>query len=170
MNGLHLLKGVSTVVAAAGPRAAALLIGFGLSGAFSEEALAEPGDLLLTLNSPSPVSGDRFGNSVAIDGDLMVVGAPFDDSSGVEDAGTAYVFDADNGALVAILDNPTPAANDQFGSDGNGQGNGVAIDGNLVVVGARHHAVAEQPGRVCTRASANDRTGERLKTGRHCGG
>ena len=35
---------------------------------------------------------DRFGESVAISGDLLVIGAPFNDNSG-DNSGAAYVFE-----------------------------------------------------------------------------
>ena len=40
------------------------------------------GALLLVIPNPSPASGDRFGDSVAISGSRVVVGAPFDEFSG----------------------------------------------------------------------------------------
>ena len=85
---------------------------------------ATPSKVVTTL-------GFQNGLSVAIDGTRIVVGAPFDDT-GATDAGSAYVFDlaAQNPTQpVATLNNPTPAANDKFGS-------AVAISGSRVVVGA----------------------------------
>ena len=37
---------------------------------------------------------DRFGNSVSIDGDTMVIGAQYDDDKG-DKSGSAYVFTRD---------------------------------------------------------------------------
>ncbi len=88
-----------------------------------------PSALLATLNNPAPAAGDYFGGSVAISGNLVVVGANYDDPGGVTWTGTAYVFDATTGALVATLNNPAPNVSDHFGYP-------VAISGNLVVVGA----------------------------------
>jgi len=65
---------------------------------------------------------------VAVSGNTVVVGAPWDDT-GASDAGSAYVFDATTGGLLRTLNNPTPAASDYFG-------NSVAVSGNTVVVGA----------------------------------
>ncbi|HJZ58501.1 MAG TPA: hypothetical protein VKE74_26400, partial [Gemmataceae bacterium] len=73
------------------------------------------GDLLRTLANPTPALADQFGVSVAIDGNLMAVGAPFDDPGGVTDAGSVYVFNITTGALVATIPNPSPAAGDGFG-------------------------------------------------------
>ena len=72
---------------------------------------------IATLNNPGPAVGDRFGGSVAIFGRRVVVGAHQDDTGGT-DAGAAYVYDlgsATPAAPVITLNNPGPAASDQFG-------------------------------------------------------
>ncbi len=79
--------------------------------------------------------GDTFGNSVAIDGDYVVVGAIFEDGLGSY-RGAAYVFNrnqggTDNWGQVAKLVASDAEDNDQFGSS-------VAISGDNVVVGARY--------------------------------
>ena len=76
---------------------------------------------------------DRFGDSVAIDGDTVVVGADQDDDGG-SDSGSAYVFSEPAGGWVNAtsdvkLTASDPAANDRFGFS-------VAVDGGTVVVGA----------------------------------
>jgi len=86
------------------------------------------GALVATLTNPTPGSGDRFGASVAVSGNTVVVGA-YQDDTGASNSGSAYVFNATTGALVATLANPTPAASDNFGTS-------VAVSGNTVVVGA----------------------------------
>ena len=55
------------------------------------------------LTASDAAEGDWFGQSVDIDGDWIIVGAPFHDANGgeIEDAGAAYVFRRD--------DNGTPA-------------------------------------------------------------
>ena len=76
---------------------------------------------------------DRFGNSVAISGDTVVVGAPSDDDKG-EDSGATYVFERDQGGIGnwgqgAKLLASDDAAADRFGVS-------VAISGDTMVVGA----------------------------------
>ena len=74
-----------------------------------------------------------FGDSFAIDGDRLVVGA-WSDSSVVLQAGAAYVFEADGlGGFteVARLEASDAAARDNFGLD-------VAVDGDRIVVGAQN--------------------------------
>jgi len=104
---------------------------------------ATNGALTATLDNPAPAGADFFGDSVAVSGNLVVVGARNDHPGEIEGQGTAYVFDARTGALLATLDNPAPSANDQFGTS-------VAVSGNAVVVGAP----SEDPGGVFEAGSA----------------
>jgi uncharacterized repeat protein (TIGR01451 family) len=74
---------------------------------------------------------DRFGWSVAISGDTVVVGAPLDDTAAGFDVGSAYVF-VRSGSVwseQAKLTASDAAAFDRFGWS-------VAISGDTVVVGA----------------------------------
>ena len=73
------------------------------------------GNLLQTFENPNPDPNDQFGMSMAVFGNHLVVGAPYDDEAGVEDAGAAYVFDLTTGSLLASLMNPWPDADDWFG-------------------------------------------------------
>lgn len=86
------------------------------------------GALLRTFNNPTPTAGDEFGSSVAISGNNIVIGEPFEDTGAI-DAGIAHVYSATTGALLHTLNHPAPAIGDEFGSS-------VSIDGNSVVVGA----------------------------------
>jgi hypothetical protein len=72
---------------------------------------------------------DYFGISVAIDGDLVIVGAYRDDDNG-NDSGSAYLFDATTGAELAKLLPNDGDSYDSFGS-------AVGISGDTVIVGAR---------------------------------
>ncbi|MGZ9108868.1 MAG: LamG-like jellyroll fold domain-containing protein [Micavibrio sp.] len=88
------------------------------------------GALTATFENPAPFLNDRMGRTgVDISGTTGVVGAYQDDPGGIVDAGEAYVFNATTGALISTLNNPNPAAADQFGL-------AVSISGNLAVVGA----------------------------------
>ena len=90
-----------------------------------------PSTPVATLANPSPAVNDQFGVSVAISGTRAVVGANFDDT-GATDAGSAYVYDLISGTPTVparVLNNPSPAAGDNFGI-------AVAISGTRVVVGA----------------------------------
>jgi len=89
---------------------------------------ATTGALLRTFNDPTPTTEDQFGTSVAISGNNVLVGAPFDDTSG-GDVGQAHLFDATTGLLLQTFDDPTPTSFDRFGTS-------VSISGNNVLVGA----------------------------------
>ncbi|MCG6167708.1 FG-GAP repeat protein [Leptospira sanjuanensis] len=79
------------------------------------------------LKASNANTNDRFGISVAISGDTIVVGATLDGSSG-----SAYVFQRTGTTWVqeAMLKASNFDMGDQFGSD-------VAIDGDVIVVGAQ---------------------------------
>ncbi|MEO8296090.1 MAG: choice-of-anchor B family protein [Gemmatimonadota bacterium] len=80
------------------------------------------------LNAPSPVNGDRFGSSLALDGNRLVVGAPAADSG----RGAAFLYVRDNagawhsrGKLVA-----------EDGTAKTGLGGRVALSGDLAAATA----------------------------------
>ncbi len=81
---------------------------------------------------PAPLvglqTGAGLGASVAMDGGYTVAGAPNDDLGG-SNSGVVKVFDSTTGALLFLLPNPSPTANDFFGFS-------VAISGTRVAVGA----------------------------------
>ena len=94
------------------------------------------------LKASNTGAGDRFGRSVAVDGDTIVVGAPreasaatgvggdpFDDTA--THSGAAYVFGRNGSTWTqeAYLKSSDTAAYDNFGET-------VAIDGDTAVVGA----------------------------------
>jgi hypothetical protein len=88
------------------------------------------GSLLRRVGNPLPLPMSRFGWSVALSGNRMVIGAP-DDNTGASDAGIAYVYDLASvtpEVPVLTLLNPNPATNDGFGFS-------VAMTGTTVVVG-----------------------------------
>ena len=79
---------------------------------------------------------DGFGYSVAIDGNTVVVGVPFDTLGSVQLQGTAYVFvrNGDSWMERARLFPSDGAAYDNFGYS-------VAISGNYIAVGAPWNTV-----------------------------
>jgi len=85
------------------------------------------GELLHILQSPNPKTGGRFGDSVAIDGDRLVVGEFVANVNPGQYEGRAYVFDVD-GNLIQNLTAPNPCLRAAFGMD-------VDIDGDTIVVG-----------------------------------
>jgi hypothetical protein len=95
--------------------------------------------LLQTLHSPNPAAGDLFGVSVAAVGNNVLVGALGDDTV-AHDAGAAYLFDGNTGALLRTFRKPNA-------TEGDGFGGAVAAMGNNVLVGApRDHASGREAG------------------------
>jgi hypothetical protein len=88
-----------------------------------------PYTLERAFTSPPAQTGASLGSAVAIEGNLTVVGAPFDDVP-ITNSGVVKVFNSSSGALLYVLANPGPGQNDIFGDS-------VAISGTLVVVGHR---------------------------------
>ena len=93
------------------------------------------GALVHTLNNPNAYGtslNDRFGLSVALDGNYAIVGAEYEDDSGGTESGKAYIYNVTTGALLHTLNNPnaySTSALDIFGRS-------VSISGNYAIVGA----------------------------------
>ena len=83
------------------------------------------------LVAPDGAQYDNFGYSVAISGDTVVAGAPFQDIGGIPDQGSAYVFTRSGTSWPqqAKLVAPDGAEYDYFGYS-------VAISTDTLVVGA----------------------------------
>lgn len=76
------------------------------------------------LTANDAAAGDQFGVSVAISGNIAIVGAP-----GADFTGSAYLFDVNTGSQLFKLTAADAAVGDAFGIS-------VAISGNMAVVGA----------------------------------
>lgn len=72
---------------------------------------------------------DNFGFSVDIDGAVQIVGAPYRDIDGTNNAGAAYIYERGTAGQIRRLVAPTNRPNIQFGY-------AVAVDGDVAVVGA----------------------------------
>ena len=90
----------------------------------------------IELSAPDAEYGDGFGLAVAVDGDTIVVGAPWRNSPTVghftdKPSGAAYVFTrSERGwSLAARLTEPAGDERSWFGSS-------VSVDGDTIVVGA----------------------------------
>jgi hypothetical protein len=80
---------------------------------------------------PDAHPGDKFGFSVAVSGDLALIGAARGDTAVLnDDTGCAYVFNLVTGAFVRKLAATDGEQNEQFGGS-------VALSGNLALVGAQ---------------------------------
>jgi FG-GAP repeat protein len=101
------------------------------------------GVLLATLTSPNVQVDGQFGYSVAVNGNLIIVGAPTETASGYAYAGHAYIFNLARGTTL-MLTNPNAANNTDPNAFYYGDfGSTVAVDSyNTIVVGAWEDAVS----------------------------
>lgn len=85
---------------------------------------ANTGQQIYKLIPFDPDSGAMFGSSVAIEGDMIVIGAPQDDNEGA-----VYLFDAGTGEQIEKLTAIGASNGDLFG-------HAASISGQMIVVGA----------------------------------
>ncbi len=92
----------------------------------------DPTQPVLTIDNPEPAADDFFGYSVAISGNIVVIGA-YQDDTGRPNAGSAYVYDlgsATPAQPIFVLNNPsTTSSQGKFGWS-------VAVSGTRIIVGA----------------------------------
>mgnify|MGYP006265886543 CR=1 FL=1 len=97
------------------------------------------GDHLMSFSDPTPEQFTAFATSVALSNGLALIGQPSDNSQEAPNPdpfgsgsqiGQAYLFDASTGALLQILDDPTPSRMDNFGG-------AVALTEDRALIGAR---------------------------------
>ena len=96
--------------------------------------------LVTTIDNPTPGSFDSFGFQVVITPTVLAIAAPGDDA-GAENSGVVHLFSASTGALLATIQNPTPALNDLFGAS-------LAVAGDRIIVGARDDSGGDASGQV----------------------
>ncbi len=98
-----------------------------------------------TWTSPTDVSDDGFGQSVAVTGDWVLASAPYEDVGTVVDAGVVYAFHREGGTWGAPgrLTSSEPIAGHHFGST-------LAASGSYALVGSIH---ASPPPAYCERGA-----------------
>lgn len=84
------------------------------------------------LTAPVPDSDDSFGQSIAVQADTLLVGAPRR-SAPLVHSGAVYVYRLDPGGPRWILDAQITASD---GGAGDNFGGSVSIDGNVALIGA----------------------------------
>lgn len=106
-----------------------------------------------------------FGFSTASSKDEAIVGAIYEDFSGLDRAGAVYIFNrakggADNWGLVQRIESPTPTNGARFGEH-------VALSGDTLVVGERYADVTGENGgavHIYTRNTADPMQWDHYKT------
>jgi len=89
------------------------------------------------INNPTPAGGDWFGSSISLYENTLVAGAKRDDT-GATNTGSVYVYTRTGSAwaLQQTINNPTPDADEWFGSS-------ISLYGNTLVVGAPNDTVED---------------------------
>lgn len=99
-----------------------------------ETAMAEPCQVV-RLTAADANEDDQFGSAVDVDGGYAVIGAPFGEKDGTADTGTVYIYRREglHWNPVAQIVAPDAQPSSEFGA-------AVAIDGDVIVVGAPRFA------------------------------
>lgn len=93
-----------------------------------------------SLASPNVQAGGLFGESVAISGGEVAVGAPYETDQGITKAGNAYTFSIASGSLIlGSFTTPNPVSSGEFGWS-------IAFGGTNVVTGAPNENAAGETG------------------------
>lgn len=87
------------------------------------------------IDNPSPGTGDHFGYAAAVNDRFIAVAATDDDEGAISSAGSVYVFDALDGALLVRIVSPIPETSGQFGTS-------VALNGDLLVITSQYTDVS----------------------------
>jgi hypothetical protein len=91
----------------------------------------QTGAFLRTLRAPDGADGDKFGAALAMDGELLVIGAPSRDENGASNCGAIYIFN-----LKSNVFNPASGPAKKLTTADAEMGFSVSIDGTLVMAGA----------------------------------
>ena len=81
------------------------------------------------------IQEDNFGISIAMSGDILVVGPPYHDSYGISNTGAVYIYKRN--AVSGLYDQQAKLTLSSGVSEG--FGSSVAVSGDTVVVGASYH-------------------------------
>lgn len=88
----------------------------------------DTGNLIRTINNPITGNFAHFGSSVALDGNIALIGAELGLTGGSR-PGVAHLYDVTSGVKLFTLNNPTPTHLDYFGYS-------VDLDNGYALVGA----------------------------------
>ncbi|WP_172597636.1 hypothetical protein [Sulfuriflexus mobilis] len=98
------------------------------------------GDLIRTFTNPTPAKDDWFGQAVVTVGNRVLIGAPNDDTAGIN-SGAAYLFDSETGNLLRTFLPPASTS----GVPVRHFGRVAAAEGNKVLIGAPAGAMGGGP-------------------------
>jgi len=98
-------------------------------------------DEIKKLTASDAEQGDIFGRSVAVEGDVIIIGAYSEDSGGT-DAGAAYIYERNSTGVNAWGQTKKMIASDAAPNFFGSFGNSVALAGNVAVVGSYRDSAA----------------------------
>jgi hypothetical protein len=113
---------------------------YGLGSAYVFERIAGVWTETQWLSASDGWVYNNFGDSIALDGETLLIGAPGNDHSGITDAGAAYIFERSSGPWTEVrkLTASDPVEDDAFGK--------VALSGDLALIGAPSNYIAPNLG------------------------
>ncbi|MBL9116647.1 MAG: hypothetical protein JNJ83_16690 [Verrucomicrobiaceae bacterium] len=126
----HSVASANGLIAVGSPLATRTIAGTTLQTGGVHVFDAKSHKLLRTIYPADGITGGRFGEAVAVSGNMLVVGSPEWGTASVSKRGAVYLYNIDTGALVRKIEpSETPSADDNWGKS-------VAIEGDTVVFGA----------------------------------
>jgi hypothetical protein len=91
------------------------------------------------LTHPSSSTGDKYGSNVAIDGQVLVVGCPYEDAAGAN-AGAAFVYTSSSATGWDFAQGILHTAADGVSNvEGSRLGSSVDVDSGNIIVGAPYY-------------------------------
>jgi hypothetical protein len=111
--------------------------------------------MTLPMPNPAPSAGSEFGISIAIDGDVMAIGAPFDTRGNIdsESCGSVYVYERDANTNTWSYQDQLVIGTSDCNSGSEEFGASIAVLGRRIAVGAPNDGSA---GRVYLFADQNN--------------
>jgi len=95
---------------------------YAVSAIYSENGLGKVyifqygySEIVRTIELENGVLNDRFGYSISMVGDYIVVGVPFLDVDGIRNTGAVMVYKLSDPSYLRIITHPTPSMDDWFG-------------------------------------------------------
>jgi Ca2+-binding RTX toxin-like protein len=132
------MTGSQLLIGASGNSATGLFSG--RAYLFDYNSVTGSTSLVSTIDNPTPANFDGFGHNVVITPTVLAIAVPNDDA-GAGSSGVVHLFNASTGILLATIQNPSPAANDLFGTS-------LAAAGARIIVGARDDSGGDASGQV----------------------
>ena len=131
----------SSTTTSSSSSASVTTIGGHTTSATSTQSEKFPSIFLTSKGNGSPsfsTTAGEFGESLAVGGSFLAVGAPNETSAQQAGAGNVYVFNSSTGSLLETLTSPSPQLLGAFGWS-------VAVSGNSVIVGAPGENASQVP-------------------------